>query len=313
MSIIWGKIGKMKTRIVPEQEDAVFHLVSRTAFRSLNIGTEEKRVFRDLLHKQATFSGVQVLSYCFLDNHFHLLVRIPHSPNISDQELVRRYRHLYGEMGTDNAMEPTMLEAILKNGGDTASNIRKQLLSRMGSVSIFMKELKQRFCIWYNRKHDNEGTLWAKRFESILVEDVAKVLEMVGAYIDLNPVRLKICQSPTQYAFCTSGDATQGNHHARKALCNLMNLKKWSSATAQKYQNRLHQEKGKLKGDVFSLSGMKKGVVGRKAFVQKWNDSHQKTLQGKSHFAVSLLKGLCFAGLCAVNVKTTFAKSPYSL
>lgn len=43
-----------------------------------------------------------------------------------------------------------------------------QLLARMNDVSAFMKALKQRFSVLYNRSHQRYGTLWADRFKSIL-------------------------------------------------------------------------------------------------------------------------------------------------
>ena len=61
------------------------------------------------------------------------------------------------------------LSAALKEGGGEAARRRKQLLARMGDISAFMKELKQRYTIWYNRNHGRFGTLWAERFKSILV------------------------------------------------------------------------------------------------------------------------------------------------
>ena len=48
--------------------------------------------------------------------------------------------------------------------------IRQTLLGRMGDVSVFMKEFKQRFSRWYNRRTERFGTLWAERFKSVLVE-----------------------------------------------------------------------------------------------------------------------------------------------
>jgi putative transposase len=76
------------------------------------------------------------------------------------------------------------------------------LIARMGDVSAFMKELKQRFSIWYNRTRNRYGTLWAERFKSVLVENTGSALMMVAAYIDLNPVRAGIVSDPKDYRFC---------------------------------------------------------------------------------------------------------------
>ena len=59
-------------------------------------------------------------------------------------ELVRRLGILY-HREKDGVQ---VLAAILKEGGEAAEKLRIKLLARMGDVSAFMKELKQRFSIW---------------------------------------------------------------------------------------------------------------------------------------------------------------------
>ncbi|MCC5842000.1 MAG: hypothetical protein JJT96_17930, partial [Opitutales bacterium] len=63
------------------------------------------------------------------------------------------------------------------------------LKARMGDISVFMREVKTRFTLWYNRKRGMVGTFWAERFRSVIVEADAEAQRMVAAYIDLNPVR----------------------------------------------------------------------------------------------------------------------------
>ena len=55
--------------------------------------------------------------------------------------------------------------------GKIDEDIHRKLLERVGDVSVYMKELKQRFSRWFNRRHDRFGTLWAERFKSVIVED----------------------------------------------------------------------------------------------------------------------------------------------
>ena len=61
----------------------------------------------------------------------------------------------------------------------------------MGDISIFMKELKQRFTLWFNKSHGRFGTIWAERFKSILVQERGRGFAAltVATYIDLNPLR----------------------------------------------------------------------------------------------------------------------------
>ena len=87
-----------------------------------------------------------------------------------------------------------------------------------GDVSIFMKELKQRFSIQYNRTHGRFWTLWAERFRSVLIEGRPLALQTVAAYIDLNPVRAHLLQDPKEYRFCGYAEAHGGPDKARRDL-----------------------------------------------------------------------------------------------
>ena len=45
--------------------------------------------------------------------------------------------------------------------------------------SEFMKTVKQRFSVWFNRTHRRYGTLWADRFKSVLVEGSGKTTKSI--------------------------------------------------------------------------------------------------------------------------------------
>lgn len=126
----------------------------------------------------ADFSGVEVLTYCLMDNHFHLLVRVPVEESVLDRELIRRYRVLYPKPTRfQDASAEAIARALLKNTAE-ADEIRMKLLARMGDISAFMKTLKQRFSTWFNKSHDRFGPLWADRFKSVLVEGRGLVLQV---------------------------------------------------------------------------------------------------------------------------------------
>lgn len=44
----------------------------------------------NMLHRTAEFSGVDVLSYVVMDNHFHLCMRVPEKGIVSEDEVLRR-------------------------------------------------------------------------------------------------------------------------------------------------------------------------------------------------------------------------------
>ncbi len=170
-----------------------------------------------MLRKQAGFCGVDVLAYCVMGNHFHLLVAVPEDADISDVELLRRYRLLYSEKGCPpSSASPGVLAKLLEANEAEGQMLRERILARMHDLSVFMRELKQRFGIWYNHRHGNKETIWAKRFTSVVVESSREALSTVAAYIDLNPVRAELVADPEDYAFSSYGAAVRGRGPARR-------------------------------------------------------------------------------------------------
>jgi REP element-mobilizing transposase RayT len=193
--------------------------MSRTVGNTFLFKDAEKEVFRKMMWQVADFCGVEILSYCIMSNHFHVLVRVPYVESVSDAELLRRFKVLYPKPTKYQVASFADIERLLLAGGADAAEVRQSLLSRMGDLSEFMKTLKQRFSIWYNRNHDQRvGTLWADRFKSVLVEGQGNPLQTMAAYIDLNPVRAGIVEDPKDYRFCGYGEAVSGVKAAQAGL-----------------------------------------------------------------------------------------------
>ncbi len=195
------------------------HLMSRTVNGEVLFGEVEKEVFRKMIWKVAEFSGVRVITYAVMNNHFHLLVEVPEkAKEVSDEELVRRYRLLYPQPTPWQPMKWEVLEQHLKANLGEGRQLREELLSRMHDVSEFMKTLKLRYSLWFNRTHERFGPLWSARFKSLLVEGESWALRMVAAYIDLNAVRAGLVTDPKDYRFCGYGEAVGGGQLAQKGL-----------------------------------------------------------------------------------------------
>lgn len=203
---------------------SVYHCMTRTVNGEFLFDDLAKETLREHLWQAAEFSGVHVLTYAILTNHFHVLVSVPDRTQaegeITDAELVRRYRGLYPKPTRFRPAQICMLEAKLAAGGEEAAEIRRSLLDRMHDVSEFMKTVKQRFSVWFNRSHRRYGTLWADRFRSTLVEFANnEALVTVAAYIDLNPLRANLVSDPKDYRWSGYGEAVGGARRARSGLC----------------------------------------------------------------------------------------------
>jgi len=219
-----------------------YHVVSRIVNRDYLFGVEEKEYFRKIMRKLEAFSGVKVLTYCIMSNHFHLLLEVPDQEDISDKELIRRIGLLYS---TKYTAEFKQQLDDAHASGDEASilQLRQRYLYRMNDLSMFMKDLKQRFTQWFNHRNDRKGTLWEERFRCLLVEGSDHALMTIASYIDLNPVRARICEDPKNYRFSGYGEAIGGQEPARSGLIRL--LKRYAGSTdwvpvAEVYRTHLY-------------------------------------------------------------------------
>ena len=203
---------------IKAEGEAFYHVVSRIANKAFLLNNDEKKeVFVNMLHRAADFSGVDVITYVVMDNHFHLCVRVPRREGeIPESEILRRVGVLYGE--DRRAALEKRLAGFREEGDDTAIAAElEKLRARMGDLSEFMKTLKQRVSQWYNSNYSHEGTLWSGRFKSVLVED-GRYLNNLIAYIHGNPIRAGIVTRAADYKWSAPGAAAKGDARAKKGL-----------------------------------------------------------------------------------------------
>jgi putative transposase len=197
-----------------------YHVFSRVVDRQRILGDEEREHFVILMRKLEAFLGLRVVTYVVMSNHFHLLVEEPDRsalPPLDRETLLRRLGYLY-EKSTVDSVRDELDRASTKGDQRREQQIIDQYRKRMGDVSIFLKELKQRFSAWHNRRAGRKGTLWEERFKSVLIEGDEKSLMTVAAYIDLNPFRAGMVDRVEDYRWCGYASAVAGNRRARMGL-----------------------------------------------------------------------------------------------
>jgi REP element-mobilizing transposase RayT len=190
-----------------------FHCISRVVNREFVFEDAEREQFAKMMRMAEDFCGVRVLTWTILSNHFHILLDVPEKPNdfdLSEREFWRRIEVLYTEE------EMLEIRAVFRSleapemgaaGQVMARGYRQRFLDRMLDLSEFMKTLKQRFSMWFNREHTRVGTLWEARFKSVLVEGDPETLMKVAAYVDLNAVRAGMVTDPKDYRWCGYAEA----------------------------------------------------------------------------------------------------------
>jgi REP element-mobilizing transposase RayT len=169
------------------------------------------------MRKVEAFTGVRVVTYCLMTNHVHLLLEVPNREAVSDAEMFRRLRIISSPAVF--ACFRQQWDRMVEQKSETAlEEMRKAVHKRMFDVSAFMKELKLRFTLWYNRGRKRRGTIWEDRFKSTLVQGEGTYLATAAAYIDLNPVRAGLVEDPKDHRHCGYAEALAGNAEAIEGL-----------------------------------------------------------------------------------------------
>jgi len=177
-----------KARMIIEGDTAVYHVVSRTALTGYVLGDVEKDFLISLIRHLSKVYFAEVLGFCLMGNHFHLVARMQTGDDLSDDKIRNRFELYYGK---DN-------KKILMDGQIPSFR------SKWASLSEYIKEIKQGFSRYYNRRHKRKGFFWSDRFKSVIIENGDALLNCL-AYVDLNPVRAGIAERPEDYRWSSLG------------------------------------------------------------------------------------------------------------
>jgi REP-associated tyrosine transposase len=188
-----------------------YHCVSRVVdgrfiFNTSGHGSAAAERFFQLMRRLEAFSGIRVLTYALMANHFHLLCEVPEPGALPEAEVLERIEARYGASRRQALQEQLARLRQHSDGADQVQRLLDRYRRRMYDISIFIKELKGQFAQWYNKRHNRYGVLWAERFKSVLLES-GETLAAVAAYIELNPVRAGLCADPTDYRYCGYAEA----------------------------------------------------------------------------------------------------------
>ncbi len=196
-----------------------YHVMSRVVDRRRVFDAKDKEIFRRILRNQEAFTGVRIVTYCLMSNHFHLLLEVPDRETLAplDEEgLLAVLPRLYpGDVVEGVKQEFERARAA----GDERwhREILARFERRRGDLGLFLKEVKLRITFYMNKRLGRTGTLWEGRYKSVLVEDNEQALLTIAAYIDLNPIRAGLVSRPEDYRWCGYGEAVGGGKRALRA------------------------------------------------------------------------------------------------
>jgi len=219
----------------------------------------EKDLFHSLMEEYSLFCGVRVTSYCIMSNHFHLAVEVPKPPeNLTGHDwLLERLDALTVSYPVASITRKKILKFLEEGAHEQLQELVDGYKALMWDLSSFMKLLKQRFTMRYNKTNDRKGTLWESRFKSTWVEGPGNALTAISTYIDLNPVRAGIVEDPADYMWSSYGKAVQGDVKAMEGI-----FQEYRDRFGHTRRHGAHRVRGLESTNLYSMRNLAKGLFG---------------------------------------------------
>jgi len=181
-----------------------YHCVSRCVRRALLCGTDistgesyehRRQWVEDKLYELANIFAIDICAYAIMSNHYHLVLHINRKQalSLSFDEVISTWHRLF----TGNLISQKYCKghALLKSEmvylKEKVDCWRTQLMD----ISWFMRVLNESIARQANAEDHCTGRFWEGRFKSQALLDEAALLTCM-AYVDLNPIRAAIADTP---------------------------------------------------------------------------------------------------------------------
>ncbi|SEP71744.1 hypothetical protein SAMN05421693_10450 [Ectothiorhodospira magna] len=185
-----------------------YHVVTRCVRRAFLCGNDpatgtsyahRRGWIEDRILSLASIFAIDIAAYAVMSNHYHVVLRVDASrpQTWTLEQTLKRWTQLFaGPITVQRYLSderPKMSAAELAEVEELAETYR----ARLHDVSWFMRVLNESIARQANREDGVKGRFWEGRFKSqALLDDQALLAAM--SYVDLNPVRAGIADTPAQ-------------------------------------------------------------------------------------------------------------------
>ena len=195
-----------RKRQVSLADTKYYHCISRCVRRAFLCGEdhftgqsyEHRRGWvEDKLLDLAKVFCIDVCAYAVMSNHTHLVLYVDDKKvnRLNDKAIVIRWHKLC--KGTLLTQKYVQGEKLSKAELIFFDQTVKQYRERLSSISWFMRLLNEDIARKANKEDNCTGRFWEGRFKSQALLDEA-ALAACMAYVDLNPIRAKMANSPEE-------------------------------------------------------------------------------------------------------------------
>ena len=183
----------MARRIKLQKDGALYHIMTRTAQQVHWLEDPAvKEMLADHLKHLTDVFYCSTLTHAFLDNHYHLLLRVDR-PEFDLEDIKRRF-----ELAESRKVNPRRFH----------DHMAEYLYNRYTDLSAFMYYFNRGTAFAYNKQAGTKGHLWGGRYKNVVVEEGDAELA-VATYIEVNAVRAGIVDDPAEYPHSSVGELKQ--------------------------------------------------------------------------------------------------------
>ena len=197
-----------------------YHCINRCVRRAYLCG-EDKHTGQNYEHRREWIAdkikslsdlfAIDIAAYSVMNNHYHIVLRV--DKNMTEQwtqkAVIKRWSELF--------KLPVIITNYLKDDAQSKAELKvvddlvEEWRERLHSVSWYMRILNEHIAREANKEDNVTGRFWEGRFKSQALLDEQALITCM-AYVDLNPVRAGIVDTPEK------SDYTSIQERIKKAM-----------------------------------------------------------------------------------------------
>lgn len=190
-----------RSHLIDPNNDGTYHLYTRCVRRAWLCGLDpetgksfehRKQWLEQRILDVSRAFAVSLYSYAIMSNHYHIVIRShPSAPDTwSDEEVAERWMN--ASFSNNDERKARQKTELLES-----PERLKEIRTRLGSVSWYMRYINEPLARMANREDGCTGRFTEARFKSSALLDTSALLSCM-VYVDLNPVRSGVTDKPTE-------------------------------------------------------------------------------------------------------------------
>jgi REP element-mobilizing transposase RayT len=195
---------KPRKALVSLEATPYYHCVSRCVRRAFLCGDDaqsgksfehRRQWIEDRMKTLAQVFAVDLCAFAVMSNHYHVVLHVDRheAEGWSDTEVIRRWQDLF--VGHPLAQRYLAGEPLLEVERKLVAELVALWRTRLTDISWYMRCLNEAIARQANEEDNCTGRFWEGRFKSQALLD-EKALAACLAYVDLNPIRAGMAETP---------------------------------------------------------------------------------------------------------------------